>query len=130
MSAKRVVLLFGGLIVAAVGVFYCWPPRLIDDGGFDLLVAKRSPTGSKVAEVFAYRGGATVRGFSILLVRPSDREISPEDFSARVADCEGVGRIEVSWQGDERLLVWFPTTEHRLLKQTAFGVAIEERRIE
>jgi hypothetical protein len=129
MTAKKILLFVGVLALAGVALLYCWPPRLTDDGGFVLLETKPTPDGSKVAEVFAYRGGATVRGFSVLLIRPKDQKISPEDFSTRVADSEGPGKPEISWVSDERLRVQFPTADHRLLQQMAFGVAIEEQQI-
>jgi hypothetical protein len=130
MIAKRLLLMAGALVIAAVALLYCWPPNLTGDGGYALLEAEASPGGAKVAEVFAYRGGATVRGFSILLIRPKDQKVSPEDFSMRVADSEGGGRLKISWESDDRLWVQFPTSEHRLLKSQSFDVTIEETKKE
>lgn len=122
----------GAFVVIAV-VLWCWywsQFNLTGDGGFILLEAKSSPGGSRVAEVFAYKGGATVRGFSILIVRPKDQQISPDDFSLRVANSEGVAKLKISWENEKQLWVQFPSAEHQLLMQESFGVAIGERRIE
>ena len=89
MIAKRLLLMAGALVIAAVALLYCWPPNLTGDGGYALL-----------------------------------------DFSMRVADSEGGGRLKISWESDDRLWVQFPTSEHRLLKSQSFGVTIEETKKE
>lgn len=122
---KIVILVLLGVALVGCGVWWFRPPNLAGDGGFILLEEQRSPSGAVVAKVYAYRGGATVRGFTILVVHSADEHASPEQSEYRVADSEGPSPMKIQWRGDAVLLVQFRSAEHRILTKSRSGVEIQ-----
>ena len=126
-AMKIIILVLLGVAIAGCCVWWFRPPNLTGDGGFKLLEEQRSPSGMVIAKVYGYKGGATVRGFTILVIHSVNERASPDLPEFRVADSEGPLPMKIQWSGNELLLVQFPSAEHRILMKSRSGVEIQTK---